>query len=128
MNSEFTLLFCFRFKTVREGMKIKRVSLIELSTKVLDSQKRLESTLLHELCHAATWTIDPVEGDNTVPQAHGRAFYRWGERVTRRYPDIEVGRCHSYQIHKKHRFRCVNHEWCTAVWNRHSKKGMDTQK
>lgn len=31
---------------------------IELSVKVVDSQARLESTLLHELCHAATWLID----------------------------------------------------------------------
>ena len=109
-------------------MLIKREATIELSTKVLDSQKRLESTLLHELCHAATWTIDPPESDGRWAPSHGKAFYRWGERVTRKYPDIEVGRCHSYEIHKKHRFQCTNREWCTAMWTKHSKKGLNVDK
>ena len=32
-----------------------RVSSIELSLKVVVDERRLESTLLHELCHAASW-------------------------------------------------------------------------
>ena len=32
-----------------------RVATIELSTKVIDDEERLRSTLLHEMCHAAQW-------------------------------------------------------------------------
>jgi hypothetical protein len=34
-----------------------RVATIELSTKVIDDEERLRSTLLHEMCHAAQWLV-----------------------------------------------------------------------
>ena len=37
-----------------------RVATIELSTKVIDDEERLRSTLLHEMCHAAQWLVDGV--------------------------------------------------------------------
>jgi predicted SprT family Zn-dependent metalloprotease len=42
---------------------------IELSCKVVDSEYRLMNTLVHEMCHAATWLID-----NTSKPPHGPQF------------------------------------------------------
>ena len=38
-----------------------RVSSIELSLKVVVDERRLESTLLHELCHAASWYVYVID-------------------------------------------------------------------
>ena len=42
------------------GKQTRREAAIDLSIKVLDNERRLKETLLHELCHAATWIIDGV--------------------------------------------------------------------
>ncbi len=89
---------------------------------VIDSHKRLVDTLLHELCHAATWLIDKKDANNF--RAHGKDFYRWGKRVTEIYPDVPVSRCHMYQIHKKYQFKCSK-ESCNTKVHKHSKKGLD---
>ena len=68
-----------------------RSARIELSTKVVDSYGRYESfgkilqmkfhfpiadrirdTLIHEMCHAATWIIDGIKGGG-----HGRKWRAW---------------------------------------------------
>ena len=32
---------------------------VQLATKVIDSEAKLRATLLHELCHVATWVLPP---------------------------------------------------------------------
>ena len=46
---EHNTSLCFRFS-----------ARVELSVKVLDTHKRLQSTLAHELCHVAAWIFDHV--------------------------------------------------------------------
>ena len=92
---------------------------IELSDKVILSQDRLESTLLHELCHAAAFLIDK----QTTPP-HGPAFRKWAD-LAEKVLQIEVSTCHSYDIHTPHEFECTNPD-CGTSYGRHSKKGLDT--
>jgi len=48
-------------------MSLKKLKYIfGLSVKVLDSPCRLRDTLIHELCHAATWMIDQCRGGNNL--------------------------------------------------------------
>ncbi|KAJ8705306.1 hypothetical protein PYW07_011133 [Mythimna separata] len=49
-----------------------RTSSIKLSTKVLDGPQRLRDTLIHELCHAATWLID-----SELKAGHGPLWNKW---------------------------------------------------
>ena len=32
---------------------------VQLATKVIDTEGKLRATLLHELCHVATWVLPP---------------------------------------------------------------------
>ena len=41
--------------------KPERTARILLSKKVLDSAERLRDTMIHELCHAASWIISGVQ-------------------------------------------------------------------
>ncbi|KAI9029248.1 SprT-like family-domain-containing protein, partial [Hyaloraphidium curvatum] len=88
---------------------------IELSTKVLDAEGKLRSTLVHEMCHAAAWLVDRVDRP-----PHGKEFKRWGAKAERAYPDVEVATCHEYEIDYRFRWRCVN-EACGKIYGRHSK-------
>ena len=45
---------------------------LELSTKVLDCPERLRSTLAHEMCHVAAWSLDKQYNPH-----HGPAFWKW---------------------------------------------------
>ncbi|KAG5192328.1 SprT-like family-domain-containing protein, partial [Tribonema minus] len=92
---------------------------IELSCKVLDSEERLQSTLLHELCHAAAWMVD-----HNVKPPHGPQFKAWARRAQRVYPHLPVTTCHSYDIAYKFRYEC---QGCKTVIGRHS-KSLDTDK
>ena len=49
-----------------------RSSSIKLSTKVVDTVQRLRDTLIHELCHAATWLID-----GELRAGHGPLWKKW---------------------------------------------------
>ena len=91
---------------------------IELSEKVIVNQHRLESTLLHELCHAAAFLID-----NEMDPPHGTAFRRWADRAEDT-TGIAVSTCHSYDIHTPHKFECTNPD-CNVTYGRHSKRGFD---
>lgn len=53
--------YCRHF-TKRENGMTGYESRIELSVKVVDTPCRLRDTLVHELCHAATWVIDNCRG------------------------------------------------------------------
>lgn len=65
---------------------------IELSSKILDRESRLRSTLLHEMCHAAAWIFDK----NANPP-HGPFFKKWAKLAQKRM-GIAVTTTHSYDI------------------------------
>jgi hypothetical protein len=58
----FTVLFC--------GMIYNAMNLF-LFIKVCDTADRLRDTLVHELCHAATWIVDDVK------DGHGPYWKAW---------------------------------------------------
>jgi len=90
-----------------------RSARIELSSKVITNGERLNTTLLHELCHAAAWLVDGVQ-----KPPHGPAFVKWAERATQVYPRYPVTTCHNYKVHAPFRYECTG---CKATWTRHSK-------
>lgn len=78
----------------------ERLARIELSEKVLTSADRLRCTLIHELCHAATWIFDGEDG-------HGRTWKSWAakaNKIFRELPKINV--CHQYSIEYKYTYQC----------------------
>ncbi|KAM6381504.1 germ cell nuclear acidic protein [Pluvialis apricaria] len=96
-----------------EGPEAKRYARIELSEKVCDSVDRLRDTLIHEVCHAASWLI------NGVRDGHGRFWRFYANKSTAIHPELPVvTRCHSYEINYKFIYECVQ---CKATIGRHSK-------
>lgn len=87
---------------------------IDLSEKVLDEEHRMRSTLLHEMCHAATWIIDKV-----AKPAHGSVFKKWGRYATKK-TGIVVTTTHSYAIQYKFAWACQTPK-CGVVIQRHSR-------
>ena len=61
-----------RLKRHRQAGIVTRLASIELSTKMIDQEDRLRSTLMHEMCHAAAWLVDDV-----VKPPHGKCFKKW---------------------------------------------------
>ncbi|CBJ26687.1 conserved unknown protein [Ectocarpus siliculosus] len=79
------------------------LSTVELSTKVLDSEDKLQQqTLLHELCHAAAWVVDHKSNP-----PHGEHFWAWANRAKAAHPGVPITTCHSYAINYKYRYTCV---------------------
>lgn len=85
---------------------------IELSCKVLDTDARLERTLVHEMCHCAAWLIDHV-----AKPPHGAAFKKWAALSMRVAPHLEVSTCHQYEIFYSHQWQCSS---CHQSYGRHS--------
>ena len=54
------ITLCREIRLGKDNPQKQREAAIELSIKVVDTEIRLQETLLHELCHAATWIIDGV--------------------------------------------------------------------
>ncbi|TPX67759.1 hypothetical protein SpCBS45565_g03543 [Spizellomyces sp. 'palustris'] len=104
----------FLKKELRNGV-LEHVASIELSMKVLDDIGRLQSTLIHEMCHAAQWILNKV---STPP--HGKVFKYWATRAESAYPQIKVTTCHSYDIACKYEYQCIKDE-CGRTYGRHSK-------
>jgi predicted SprT family Zn-dependent metalloprotease len=81
---------------------------IQLSTRVLDTNAKLWSTLAHEMCHAAVWLIDErVAGALPERNHHGQRWRVWVTAVTTQFPGfptIEV--CHRYAIDFGHTYHC----------------------
>ncbi|KAG1935544.1 acidic repeat-containing protein [Pimephales promelas] len=97
----------------------KRYARIELSDKVCDSADRLRDTLVHELCHAATWLI------NNVRDGHGPFWRLYARKAMLAHPELPmVTRCHSYDINYKYQYQCNR---CNNSIGRHS-KSLDTTK
>ncbi|XP_072252556.1 germ cell nuclear acidic protein [Leuresthes tenuis] len=96
-----------------------RYARIELSEKVCDSADRLRDTLIHEMCHAATWLI------NGVRDGHGNFWKLYARKATVVHPELPmVTRCHSYDIKYKFQYQCSR---CKNTIGRHS-KSLDTQR
>ncbi|KAF7668226.1 hypothetical protein LDENG_00023720 [Lucifuga dentata] len=96
-----------------------RYARIELSEKVCDSADRLRDTLIHEMCHAATWLI------NGVRDGHGTFWKLYARKATLVHPELPiVTRCHSYDIKYKYQYQCSR---CQNTIGRHS-KSLDTQR
>lgn len=96
-----------------------RYARIELSEKVCDSADRLRDTLIHEMCHAATWLI------NGVRDGHGNFWKLYARKATLAHPELPmVTRCHSYDIKYKFQYQCTR---CQNTIGRHS-KSLDTQR
>ncbi|XP_048032800.1 germ cell nuclear acidic protein [Megalobrama amblycephala] len=97
----------------------KRYARIELSDKVCDSADRLRDTLVHEMCHAATWLI------NNVRDGHGPFWRLHARKAMLAHPELPmVTRCHSYDINYKYQYQCNR---CKNTIGRHS-KSLDTTK
>ncbi|KAJ3126566.1 hypothetical protein HK098_007395 [Nowakowskiella sp. JEL0407] len=108
-------------KQIMNG-EITYSSWVELSTKVIDCEERLKSTLIHELCHVASWIIDQT---NSPP--HGDVFKKWGNAAMKVFKDITVSTCHNYEISYKYWYYCTNTD-CGAKYGRHSKSiDIDTK-
>lgn len=86
---------------------------IELSTKVLDTAVKLERTLIHEMCHCATWLIDHV-----ARPPHGEHFKKYAARAMVVVPHVNVSTCHNYDIFYPFRWQCRS---CMKEYGRHSK-------
>ena len=96
---------------------IQRNIAINLSTKIITDEDRLKATLIHEMCHAATWII------NGVKEGHGHIWKGWAYKASQVYPDYPpITRCHSFSIETKFKYRCIN---CYYTVGRHS-KSIDT--
>ncbi|XP_064525736.1 germ cell nuclear acidic protein [Pseudopipra pipra] len=105
--------------TGQAGPEQKRYARIELSEKVCDSADRLRDTLIHEVCHAATWLISGVR------DGHGRFWRFYANKSAVIHPELPVvTRCHSYEINYKFTYECAQ---CKAKIGRHS-KSLDTER
>ncbi len=97
------------------GMPLERRATIELSTKVVDDEEKLRTTLLHELVHAAVWIFDGVS-----KPPHGADFKRWAKMAMCKVPDVVVTTTHNYQIAFKFNWACTNPK-CSFTVGRHSR-------
>lgn len=104
---------CYNRQSVKAFGKTVRSSRIVLATKVLDSPDRLRDTLIHEMCHAATWLI------NNISDGHGSFWRAWAHKATQVFPELpSISRCHNYEIQTKFTYKCST---CGYSIGRHSK-------
>ncbi|KAL6258979.1 hypothetical protein P5V15_008902 [Pogonomyrmex californicus] len=105
--------YCYNKKTVKTISGVARSSRIVLATKILDTPDRLRDTLIHEMCHAASWLI------NNVSDGHGPFWTEWANKAMKIFPELPpIRRCHDYQIKTKFTYRCTG---CGYSIGRHSK-------
>ncbi|GBG30607.1 HMG box-containing protein C19G7.04 [Hondaea fermentalgiana] len=109
-NPRMTKSAGYTYTKTKDGERRAR---IVLSTKVLTTGKRLNTTLLHELCHVAAWIVD-----SSQRPPHGRVFAKWATRATEAFPQYKVTTLHSYKVHAPFRYSCST---CQSEWRRHSK-------
>ncbi|XP_011140001.1 uncharacterized protein LOC105183501 isoform X2 [Harpegnathos saltator] len=105
--------YCYNKKSVRSLTGVVKSSRIVLATKILDTPDRLRDTLIHEMCHAASWLI------NNVSDGHGPFWTKWANTAMRTFPELpQIRRCHDYEIKTKFTYRCTD---CGYSIGRHSK-------
>ncbi|CAH1960021.1 unnamed protein product [Acanthoscelides obtectus] len=111
--------YCYCRKITRSNGNIERLVRIELATKVLDSPDRLRDTLVHEMCHAATWII------NCVSDGHGSYWKSWAYKAMSTFPELPpIKRCHDYVLNTKYTYKCSG---CGYSFGRHT-KSLDTER
>ncbi|XP_008204887.1 acidic repeat-containing protein [Nasonia vitripennis] len=104
---------CYNKQSLKALGKTVRSSRLVLATKILDSPDRLRDTLIHEMCHAATWLI------NNVSDGHGSFWKAWANKAVKVFPELPpVSRCHNYEIQTKYTYKCLS---CGYSIGRHSK-------
>ena len=92
---------CYSGRVKIKGGNGERRSEIELSSKVINSPDRLRDTLIHEMCHAASWIISGYRG------GHGSLWRFWVEKVMTKFPELPpIRRCHSYKIRNNFLYTC----------------------
>lgn len=62
---------CYCKKITRRTGNVERNARIVFATKIVDSAARLRDTLVHEMCHAATWIV------NEISDGHGSFWKSW---------------------------------------------------
>ncbi|KIK70362.1 hypothetical protein GYMLUDRAFT_32363 [Collybiopsis luxurians FD-317 M1] len=113
------LLWNPRFRTTAGKATYKRdrhgsvLSQIELGTKILDEEERIDRTLSHEMCHLASWIISAKIDEN-----HGQIFKAWAAKVEKDCPGIVVSTTHDYEIRHPFHWKC---NFCTYTVGRFSK-------
>ena len=79
----------------------------------------MRDTLIHEMCHAASWVISGYR------DGHGPLWKHWAKECMVRFPELPlIARCHSYAIRTKYTYKC---EKCGYQIGRHS-KSLDTER
>lgn len=123
--------FCYCKKITRRTGIIERTAKIVLATKIVDSADRLRDTLVHEMCHAATWIV------NEISDGHGPYWKAWyvicriamqylfsflvnrAARAMKAFPELPpIKRCHDYAINTKYTYKCTE---CGYSFGRHTK-------
>ncbi|XP_012543429.1 uncharacterized protein LOC105840891 [Monomorium pharaonis] len=111
--------YCYNKKSVKSLGGVIKSSRIVLATKILDTPDRLRDTLIHEMCHAASWIID------NVSDGHGHFWTRWANKAMKTFPELPpIRRCHNYEIKTKFTYKCTS---CGYSIGRHS-KSLDIEK
>ncbi|KAG8508208.1 Acidic repeat-containing protein [Galemys pyrenaicus] len=93
--------------------KRERYAKIEISLKVCDSADRLRDTLIHEICHAASWLLDGVR------DSHGDTWKYYAQKSNLVHPELpRVTRCHNYKINYRIHYECTQ---CKARVGRYTR-------
>nr|XP_012591642.1 acidic repeat-containing protein isoform X2 [Microcebus murinus] len=86
----------------KQHPKRERFAKIQIALKVCDSADRLRDTLIHELCHAASWLLDGVR------DSHGDTWKYYAKKSNLVHPELPlVTRCHNYTINYKIQYECT---------------------
>ncbi|XP_020738605.1 germ cell nuclear acidic protein isoform X2 [Odocoileus virginianus] len=97
--------------------KRQRYAKIRISLKVCDSADRLRDTLIHEVCHAASWLLDGIR------DSHGDMWRYYARKSNMVHPELpKVTRCHNYKINYKIYYECTQ---CKSRVGRYS-RSLDT--
>lgn len=111
--------YCYSKRITHSDGKIDLMARIVLSSKVLTTPDRLRDTLIHEMCHAATWIIDNMR------DGHGRYWKAWATKAKEVYPELPpIKTCHNYEIQSKYIYRCTG---CGYSIKRH-RKSLDIER
>eukprot|EP01057_Protomagalhaensia_wolfi_P000498 Protomagalhaensia_wolfi_Nauph_80__497@NODE_127_length_3542_cov_16_352269_g97_i0_p1_GENE_NODE_127_length_3542_cov_16_352269_g97_i0NODE_127_length_3542_cov_16_352269_g97_i0_p1_ORF_typecomplete_len527_score89_51SprTlike/PF10263_9/8e21Zn_ribbon_SprT/PF17283_2/3_9e08_NODE_127_length_3542_cov_16_352269_g97_i014353015 len=86
---------------------------IELSTKILTTEDKMATTLLHECCHVAQRLL---ETENDAP--HGPLFKKWAAKASCCFPQYKVTTRHDFALAQPYRWAC---ESCDMVYGRYSR-------
>ncbi|XP_036695017.1 acidic repeat-containing protein [Balaenoptera musculus] len=82
--------------------KRERYAKIQISQKVCDSADRLRDTLIHEICHAASWLLDGIR------DSHGVGWKYYAQKSNMVHPELpKVTRCHNYKINYRIHYECT---------------------